>query len=118
MSAKFFPTILHIIFPCETFSSQCMLESEGNNLRLRIIKRLNSGDDGRVCIDFKGVAFCTHQFLRGAFGMLIGEMTIDEINDRIFLRGLTRHDETLLNFVMGHCLKFFDEEKSRIILDN
>ena len=36
----FFPSVLHIIYPYKIFGKWCMSEVDGNNLRSRIIKRL------------------------------------------------------------------------------
>ena len=81
------------------------------------MKRLHYAD-AKVCVDFEGVGACTHQFLRGAFGMLIGDMTIDEINNRIFLSGVTRSIGDTLNVVMRHCAKCYREEQAIISLNH
>jgi len=112
----FFPSALHTIHPYKIFGKRCMLEEDGDNMRLRIMKRLHYVD-AKVCVDFEGVGFCTHHFLRGAFGMLIGDMTIDEINDRIFLIGTSRSTVDTLNVVMRHCAKCFSEEQNKISLN-
>ncbi len=113
----FFPSVLHTIELYKIVGVRCMLEVDGDTIYKRIIKRLNSVD-AKVCIDFFGIQFCSHQFLRSALGMLVDVMTIDEMNDHICLTHLTRHDAELLNIVMRHCATCFWEEKHSVSLNH
>lgn len=106
---RFFTGQLHTILLYDVISKRCILEVDGEKIQAEIIKGL-AKDADKVCVDFEGV-MCTHNFLRGALGMLIGKMPIDEINDRICLKGMSIHDHNILNIVMRHCAKCDWEEK-------
>ena len=113
---RFFAGSLHTISIYEIVGERCMFETDGENICVLIKKGLHKPED-KVCVDFQKVRGCTHQFLRGAFGGLIMDMSRHEINTRIAIKDIYPHHKNLLNIVMHHCAKWASEKKHNISLN-
>lgn len=113
-AARFFKEHLFVISLHEMIGEKCLLETDGDKIRMLIIKLLQMGVE-KVGISFVGVT-CSANFLKGALGKLIEVMSIHEINNRISLIKLGKHADSILDVVMWYCTEEYLEKKNLISL--
>lgn len=82
----------------------------GKNLYEVISKDLLSGKE--VEIDFSGVELFASPFFNASVGLLLKDITVSEMKERLKIVNLTDIGRHLLNHVISNAVKYYDSQTS------
>lgn len=95
------------IMASEIVGKNAISMQSGKNLHDIICQPIVAGE--KVCIDFEGVELFASPFFNASIGLLLRDISLDDLKARLEVKNISEVGRQLLNHVIANAINFFSE---------